>query len=96
MSQTTEQYFDSLSTPEFKQASSHTFNIKLSGNNDATVCGLSVLDYLSTHGIQLTPQQFEQIKNNIQWGDFEMATFKFLSLIRLEDEVKRYLEEEKK
>jgi hypothetical protein len=94
--QTTEQYFDSLiSNPEYKGAYYHSFNIKLSGNNDGTILGGSVLDYLSTHGIQLTPKQFEQFKIKLQC-DMEMATFRFLSLIRLEDEVKRYLEEEEK
>ena len=96
MSQTTEQYFNSLiSNPEFRDAYNHSFNIKLSGNNDGTIMGGSVLDYLSTHGIQLTPKQFEQFKIGIQC-DMEMATFAFLSLIKLEDEVKKYLEEEKK
>lgn len=88
---TQEQYFDSLSNPEFKKATNHKFEIKLSGSGDSTIDGFAILDYLSTHNIQLTPEQFEQIKNNIQWGDFEMATFKFLSLIKLEDEVKKYL-----
>ena len=87
---TQEQYFDSLSTPEFKEAFFHQFEIKLSGSGDGTINGGAVLDYLSTKDIFLTPEQFDKIKNHIQW-DMEMATFKFLSMIKLEDEIEKYL-----
>jgi hypothetical protein len=92
--QTTEQYFDLLGTPEFRDAYYHSFEIKLSGSGDGSINGGAILDYLSTKGIYLTPEQFNQVKSHIQW-DLEMATFKFLNLIKLENEVKKYLEEEK-
>ena len=87
MSQTTEQYFDSLSTSAFNGVTSTEFNVVLSGSGNDTISGFAVLDYLSTKGIYLTPEQFEANKFTIQ-NALSMATFKLLSAIQLEQRIK--------